>query len=121
MPVMGLRVHVAVTRGRKRLDAEIEIVDIGAAGDVGDRLISDPVEAGENRVEYHKHQRGAADYGWPRGGHATMADVRPETEMKAFADNDFAIAKSNDLFVRFSSVPSAEHRQNLLKRAPKGI
>ena len=114
MPVMGLRMHIAVAGGRKRLDAEIEIIDVGPAGHVGDRLISDPVEARENRVKGDEHQRSAGDESRPGGGHAAMADVAPEAEMKAFTDDDFAAAKSDDLFVRLSLFPSPEHLPNLL-------
>jgi hypothetical protein len=44
-----------------------------------------------------------------------MADVRPEAELKALADDDFTTAKSDDLFVRLSLFPGPEHLPNLLK------
>src|SRR5258708_3040789 len=65
MSIMGLGVHVAVTGGRKRLDAEVEIIDISPVGHVRDRLISDPVEHREDRVEGDKYQCGSADKGRP--------------------------------------------------------
>src|ERR1700687_6350382 len=87
MPEVGWRSHVAVTGGRQRLDAEIEIVDRSAAGDIRDRLVSDPEQRGENRVEGDKHQHGSADESRPRGRHRAVADVCPETEIDAFRDN----------------------------------
>src|SRR3979411_1854694 len=65
MSIMGLGVHVAVTGGRKRLDAEIQIIDVSPAGHVRDRLISDPVEHREDRVEGDKYQSGSTDKGRP--------------------------------------------------------
>src|ERR1700732_1883745 len=65
MSIMGLGVHVAVTGGRKRLDAEEEIIDISPAGHVRDRLIADPVKHREDRVEGDKYQCGSADKGRP--------------------------------------------------------
>src|SRR5258708_40162980 len=102
MPVMGLRMHVAVTGGRERLDAEIEIVDISAVRHVRNRLICNPVEACENRVEDHEHQRGSADEGCPGGGHAAMTDVGPGIKMLAFGHNDLATAKPDEPRLRYS-------------------
>ena len=102
MSVMGLRMHVAVAGGRQRLDPEIEIVDIGAARHVRDRLIRDPVEQREDRVEGNKHQCGAGDERRPGGRHAAMADVGPETEMLAFRDDDLAASKPDDPRLRCS-------------------
>src|SRR5271169_3707123 len=95
MAVMRLGVHVAVTGGRKRLDAEVKIVNVGVCGHVRDGLISNPVEHGKDRVEGDKHQRRAGDKGRPRSRHAAMADVGPEIETKSLR-YDFAIAESED-------------------------
>src|ERR1700676_2859176 len=83
MPVMGLRVHVAIARGRERLDAEIEVVDVGAARHIGDRLISDPIQQRKNCVEDDVDNCCAANEGWPGCRHAAMADIGPEIEMQA--------------------------------------
>jgi hypothetical protein len=56
--VMGLRMPIAVACGGKRLDAEIEVVDIESAGHVRDRLVSEPVEKCEKRIEGDEYQRG---------------------------------------------------------------
>jgi hypothetical protein len=49
---------IAVACGGKRLDAEIEVVDIESAGHVRDRLVSEPVEKCEKRIEGDEYQRG---------------------------------------------------------------
>src|ERR1700722_10615419 len=99
MAVMGLRMYVAVIVGRKRLDFEIEIVEIVVVGDVRDRLISDPVKHGEGRVEDDKDKHRARDERWPRRRHGAMADIGPKTEIKPLSD-DFAVAKPDDTRLR---------------------
>src|SRR5579863_9841914 len=106
--VMSLGMHVAVTGGRKRFDAEIKIVDIGVSGDVRDWLISNPVERGKNRVEGYEYQRRPRDKGRPRGRHTAMADVRPEVETKTFRNN-FTIPKSDDTRLRHPLLQALEH------------
>src|ERR1700730_9469663 len=108
MPVMGLRMHVAVAGGRKRLDAEVEIIDISAVRHVRDRLISDPVKRCENRVEGDKQQRGSTDESRPRGRHAAVPDVGPETETKALRD-DLAAAQPDDPRLRCSLIVAFDH------------
>src|SRR5438445_13575628 len=109
MSVVGLRMHVAIAGGRKRLDTEIEIVDIGATRHVRNRLIRKPVEHRENRVEGDKHQRGAGDESRPGGRHAAMTDVGPETEMLAFRDDYLATAKLEDPRLRRPLVLLSDH------------
>src|ERR1700687_2791819 len=99
MSIMGLRMHVAVTGGRKRLDAEIEIVDVSAAGHIRDRLVSDPVKECEHGVESDENQRRSGDESRPGGRHAAMADIGPKIEIKALRD-DFAAAKQDDPRIR---------------------
>src|SRR6476660_8051917 len=90
--VMGLRMHVAVAGGRERLDAEIEVVDIGPVGHAGYRVIADPVKHCEHGVEGDEDEGGAGDKGRPGCGHAAMADVGPEAELQSLRD-DLAAAE----------------------------
>src|SRR5436190_1050655 len=108
MSVMRLRMHVAVTGGRKRLDTEVEIVDVSAIRYIRYRLVTDPVKERENRVEGDEHQCGPGDKGWPGRGHAPMADVRPEVETKPLRD-DFPSTDPQDPRFRFLLARAGGH------------
>ncbi len=49
-----------------------------------------------------------------------MADVRPETEMKALGD-DFAAAEPDDPWLRCSLAPAIGHLSGSLEGTGKGI
>src|SRR5581483_12113638 len=117
---MGLRMHVAVARGRERLDREIEIVDVTAGRHVRDRLVADPVEAGEDRVEGEKHQRRAGDEGGPGGRHAAMADVGPEIQMQAFG-NDLAAADPDDTRLGDPFTVAVQHPSFVSRRGSNAL
>src|SRR6516162_4704474 len=48
MPVMGLRVHVAVTDGGQRLDRKVKKAERLISGDIGDWLVAEPIEKCEH-------------------------------------------------------------------------
>ena len=51
MPVVGLRVHVAIADRRQRLDGEVEKLQRTVVGNVGDRLVAEEIEESKYGVE----------------------------------------------------------------------
>src|SRR5579871_5419729 len=98
MPVIGLRMHLAVTGGRERLDREVEVTEKRVAWRVGDRVVAEPVKQSEESVEDREHRCRAADEGRPRRGHAEMAQVGPKIAPQAPGDHG-PVAKTDETAV----------------------
>ena len=84
MPVIGLRVHVAVADCRQRLDREIEQAQRQrqCRGNVGNRLRSQPVHEGKNCIENDEDQRGDAEEYRPVYCHGAMIEIAPESRLQ---------------------------------------
>ena len=78
MAEMGLRMHVAVSDGRQRLDREIDQVQEAASGNVGDRLMAEEEDKRKGAVERDEYERGAREEDRPGDGHRSMVQVGPE-------------------------------------------
>jgi hypothetical protein len=104
MPVIGLRVHVAVADGRQRLDREIEQAQRQrqGVGNVGDRLVAEPEQECEDGVEDDEDERGAAEEPRPVDRHAAMIEVAPEAGAEAAR---FDLAKPDRDKMGFTSDP----------------
>src|SRR5215469_999714 len=77
MPIMGLRVHVAVADRGQRLDREIKKAERLIGGDIGDWLVAEPIEKCEHRIESDEDRRRRAEKDRPRGGHCAVIAVGP--------------------------------------------
>ena len=83
VPVIGLRVHVAVADRRQRLDGEIEQLQRIARAGVGDRLVAERIEERKHRIEDDENRRRAAEEHRPVDGHGPMIEIGPETLRQA--------------------------------------
>ena len=99
VPVMGLRVHVAVADGRQRLDREIEKLQVEARGRVGDRVFAERVEQRIEKIDADEHGSRAAEEARPARGHAVMVEVVEEKPVETFRD-DLALADADDALPR---------------------
>jgi len=104
MPVVGLRVHVAVADRRQRLDREIEVRQRPVAFGIGDRLVAEPIEKTKDRVQRDEQRRRTAEKHRPVDRHRPMIKIAPEalTEAESF---DLAMAVANDLRLCLGSSP----------------
>src|SRR6516162_3801232 len=94
MPVMGLRVHVAVTDGGQRLDRKVKKAERLISGDIGDWLVAEPIEKCEHRIENDEDRRRRAEEDRPAGGHCAVIAVGPNAVGEA-AGFDFATPYAN--------------------------
>src|SRR5262249_14879441 len=69
MPVMGLRVHVAIADRGQRLDREVKKSKRRIACDIGDWLVAEPIKKGEHRVENDENSRRRTEKHRPGDGH----------------------------------------------------
>src|SRR5262249_39760292 len=111
VPVIGLRVHVAIADCRQRLDREIKIRQRSVAFGIGDRLVAEPIEKCKDRVQRDEQRRRTAEKYRPVDSHRPMIKVAPEAlaEAESF---DLAMAVANDLRPCLGSSPRS--RQWLL-------
>src|SRR5580704_6502149 len=79
MPVVGLRVHVAVADRRQRLDRKIKQAqrEWQVGRDIGNRIVAEPEQEREDRVEDDEDQRCAAEESRPVHGHGAMVKIAP--------------------------------------------
>ena len=78
MGVIGLRIHVAVTDGRQRLDREVEQPERLVAGDIGDRRVAEPIQKRKGDVDQHEERRRAAEEYRPVHRQTAMIEIGPE-------------------------------------------
>ena len=79
MPVVGLRVHVAVADRRQRLDGEVEQLEEALAANIGDRIGAERIEQCEDAVQRDEDDGGRAEEHRPVHGHRAVIEVGPET------------------------------------------
>ena len=78
MPVIGLRVHVAIADCRQRLDREVEVCERSVLRGIGDRLMAKGIEEAKNGVERDKYRGGRAEKHRPVHCHRAMIEIAPE-------------------------------------------
>jgi len=83
MPIVGLRMHVAIADRRQRLDREVEISERSIPGGVGDRLMTQGIKEAKHGVEHHKHCGGGAKEYRPIDGHRAMIEIAPKSLAQA--------------------------------------
>jgi hypothetical protein len=98
---MGLRVHVAITDRGQRLDRKIKKSERFVAGDIGDRLVAEPIKKCERRIENDEDDRGRGEEARPSDRHRAMVEIGPETVGEP-AGFDFAAAYSNEVPAAFA-------------------
>src|SRR5436190_5374014 len=96
MPVMSLRMHVAIADGRQRFDREVEQAKRPAAGDVGNWVVAEPVKKREYRIQRDEDCRRRREEDRPVDRHRAVIEVGPKVLRQA-AGFDFAATKENDL------------------------
>ena len=96
MPVIGLRVHVAIADRRQRLDREIEIGQRPVLGCIGDRVMAERIQESENGVERDKDRGGAAEKYRPVDRHRPMIEIGPKTLAQA-ESLDLPVTESDEL------------------------
>ena len=57
MPIVGLRVHVAIADSRQGLDGEVEKLQRTVVGNVGDRLVAEEIQESKYGVEQDEEER----------------------------------------------------------------
>ena len=92
--VQGLRMHIAVTDGRQRLDAEEEIADQARRIEIGDAARDGVIEQRKDDVERQKRQRQAHEQARPADRHRVVVEILPDPPFETVGD-DFALAEAH--------------------------
>ena len=96
MPVIGLRMHVAIADRRQCFDGEIKERERPIAFGIGDRLVAEPIQKAEHGVERDKQHGGAAEKHRPVDRHRPMIEIGPEPLAQA-ESLDLPVTELNEL------------------------
>src|SRR4029079_13527638 len=79
MPVISLRMHVAIADRGQRLDREVERGERSILGGVSDRLMTKGIKEAKHRVERYKQRGSGAKEYRPRDSHGAMIEIAPKS------------------------------------------
>ena len=96
MPVVRLRMHVAIADRRQRLDGEVEKLQRTLAAGIGNRIVAEIVEAGKYGIEPDKDRGRAAEKHRPVDAHGPMVKIGPKTLVQALR-LDLAVTEPDEL------------------------